>query len=191
MPKSPDDHHQGLVLLEIAKESIAHEVLGTPETDHPEPWLHDLGATFVTLRIADALRGCLGSLQAHRPLLVDLRENARAAASRDPRFAPLTPAEWPNTVVEVSLLSPLAEVPCHSENDAIRHLSQGRDGWYLTLGQRSGTFLPQVWDSLPEPANFLHHLKEKAGLATASWDPSIRLWRYTVRKWTTKSDPKA
>lgn len=179
-----EDRYKGQTLLEIARESVEHAVLGTPEADYDEAWLWEPGATFVTLRHHGALRGCLGTLEAHRPLIEDLRHNARAVTSRDPRFSPLTPEELAETSVEVSLLSPLEEVPCDSEGDAERQMSAGRDGWYLTLGSHSGTFLPQVWDSLALPGEFLRRLKEKAGLPPGGWDPEIRLWRYTVSKWS-------
>ncbi len=103
---------KGQVLLEIARESVEHAVLGTPEIERDDPWLWEAGATFVTLHHGGDLRGCLGTLEARQPLIQDLRHNARAATSRDPRFPPLTPAELPETSVEVSLLSPLEAVPC-------------------------------------------------------------------------------
>ncbi len=177
------DSEKGQVLLEIARESVEHAVLGTPEVGRDDPWLWEDGATFVTLRYRGALRGCLGTLEARKPLIQDLRHNARAATSRDPRFPPLTAAELTETTVEVSLLSPLEEVPCGSENEAVRLLGRGHDGWLLRYGHHSGTFLPQVWESLPGPRDFLCRLKEKAGLEMDFWDPEIQLWRYTVSKW--------
>ena len=183
MPQSPTDQHKGEVLLEIARESVEHAVLGTPETEYDERWLWEPGATFVTLRYRGQLRGCLGTLKASEPLVDDLRHNARSVTSRDPRFPPLTPQELAETRVEVSLLSALEEVPCESEDDAVRALGDGHDGWYLAYQHHSGTFLPQVWESLPEPREFLRRLKEKAGLAAGFWNPDVRLWRYTVSKW--------
>jgi AmmeMemoRadiSam system protein A len=179
----PDVEHKGRVLLEIAHESVAHAVLGTPETDYDEAWLWEPGATFVTLRHRGELRGCLGTLKAREPLIQDLRQNAHAVVAEDPRFPPLTAEELPETSVEVSLLSPLEEVPCGSEDDAVHLLSRGQDGWVLSYRSHSGTFLPQVWENLPGPRDFLRRLKEKAGLPAAFWDPEIRLYRYTVEKW--------
>ena len=181
--KGATDRHKGRVLLEIARESVEHAVLGTPETEQDEGWLWEPGATFVTLRYHGQLRGCLGTLKAREPLVKDLRHNARSVTSRDPRFPPLTPEELADTSVEVSLLSPLEEIPCESEEDAVRVLGGGHDGWFLTYQHCSGTFLPQVWESLPEPRDFLRRLKEKAGLAAGFWSPDVRLWRYTVSKW--------
>lgn len=177
------DAEKGEILLEIARESVRHAVLGTPETERDDAWLWRPGATFVTLRARGALRGCLGSLEARLPLIQDLRSNARAVTSRDPRFPPLTADELSETSVEVSLLSPLEPVACGSEEDAVDRLARGRDGWVLTWRDHTGTFLPQVWESLPEPRDFLCRLKEKAGLAADFWHPEIRLWRYSVAKW--------
>jgi len=181
--RGPDGDEKGRVLLEIARESVEHAVLGTPETEYDDGWLWEPGATFVTLRHRGELRGCLGTLKASEPLIRDLRHNARAVTSEDPRFPPLAATELRETGVEVSLLSPLEEVPCATEADAVRELSRGRDGWYLVYRQHSGTFLPQVWESLPRPGDFLRRLKEKAGLPLGFWDREIRLWRYTVSKW--------
>lgn len=177
------DVDKGEVLLEIARESVRHAVLGTPETERDDDWLWQPGATFVTLHHRGVLRGCLGSLEARLPLIQDLRSNARAVTSRDPRFPPLTADELAETSVEVSLLSPLEPVECRSQQDALDRLAEGRDGWVLTWRDHTGTFLPQVWESLPEPREFFLRLKEKAGLAPGFWDPEVRLWRYSVAKW--------
>lgn len=181
--REPHGDEKGRVLLEIARESVEHAVLGTPETGYDESWLWEPGATFVTLRHRGELRGCLGTLRAREPLIWDLRHNARAVVSQDPRFAPLSAEELPEVGVEVSLLSPLEEVHVDSEDDAVRELSRGRDGWFLVYRDLSGTFLPQVWESLPRAREFLRRLKDKAGLPAAFWDPEVRLWRYTVSKW--------
>lgn len=181
--ESNQDDGRGQVLLAIARDSVSHAVLGTPEQEWSEPWLQAPGATFVTIRFRGHLRGCLGSLEARRPLIDDLRHNARAAASRDPRFPPLAPEELPETEVEVSLLSPLEPIPVASEEEAVEKLGEGRYGWVLDFGVRSGTFLPQVWESLPEPRDFLRRLKEKAGLGATFWHPEVELRRYSVVKW--------
>lgn len=182
------DAEKGETLLAIARESVYHAVLGTPEAERDDAWLHHAwlwqpGATFVTLRCRGVLRGCLGSLEASAPLIQDLRSNARAVTSRDPRFPPLTADELPETTVEVSLLSPLEPVACASPREAVERLARGHDGWVVTWGDHTGTFLPQVWESLPEPRDFLCRLLEKAGLAPDFWHPEVRLWRYSVAKW--------
>ena len=173
----------GEALLARARNAIAAE-FGQPaprESDHPA--LHEKGATFVTLTQAGRLRGCIGSLEAHRPLLDDVRANARAAAFRDPRFPPLTAEELSRTRVEVSLLTSATPMVFASEEDAVRQLRPGIDGVILEAGGRRGTFLPQVWESLPEPRIFLAHLKQKAGLPADFWAPDVKLFRYEVQKW--------
>jgi len=152
-----------------------------PAVDHPE--LHENGATFVTLTQLGRLRGCIGSLEAWRPLASDVRENALAAAFRDPRFAPLTADELDRTRVEVSLLTPAEAISFASEADALAQLRPGIDGVILTAGAHRATFLPQVWEQLPEPTLFMAHLKEKAGLPASYWGNDVRLERYGIKKW--------
>ena len=162
-----------------------------------EPWLLRPAATFVSLHQGSSrgagggggdrrLRGCIGSVRATRPLVDDLCENARAAALDDPRFPPLTAAEAARdpVAISVSVLSPLAAVAAASEEELVALLRPGVDGLVLEWGRRSGTFLPQVWRELPEPADFLAQLRRKAGLTGRFWAPELRLWRFTVRSWT-------
>lgn len=173
----------GRALLAVARQAIASR-LGLPAPPPPaHPRLAEAGASFVTLTQHGELRGCIGSLEAHRPLAVDVAENARAAAFRDPRFAPLGADEWPATRVEVSLLSPPEPLPFASQADALAKLRPGIDGIVLEASGRRATFLPQVWDALPDPADFLARLKEKAGLPAGYWSDELRLSRYVVRKW--------
>lgn len=173
----------GQVLLQLARRSIG-EALGEAGPATPDlPALHENAATFVTLTQAGELRGCIGSLEAHRPLIDDVRANARAAAFRDPRFPPLIRDELARTRVEVSLLSPAEPLFVTDEADALARLRPQVDGLILAAGGRRATFLPQVWEQLPEPAVFLARLKQKAGLSGTYWSPELRLWRYTVQKW--------
>lgn len=146
-------------------------------------WLHDRGACFVTLTQAGVLRGCVGTLQACRSLLDDLRANAVAAALHDPRFAPLTRAELACTRIEISLLSPLQAMQCDSEADALAQLRPGVDGIVFECGRYRSTFLPQVWAQLPTSAAFMAELKHKAGLPRDFWAPDVRLQRYAVSTW--------
>lgn len=179
---------RGKALVRIARESLA-EALGVGEVGvHDEPWLREDGATFITLMANGELRGCVGSIQAHRPLIEDLRSNARAAAFRDPRFSPVQPAEYPDLSVEVSLLSKAKPFEVESEEDAIARLRPGVDGVILEYGAARSTFLPQVWEQLSDPRQFLAHLKAKAGLSPDFWSPQILLSRYTVEKF--KEDEK-
>jgi AmmeMemoRadiSam system protein A len=179
------DDALGAALLARARNAIVTSLDGAaglfPESNHPR--LAEPGATFVTLTQNGALRGCIGSLAAHRVLDHDVRENARAAAFRDRRFPPLRSDELRRTRVEVSLLSAAEPMQFLDENDALRQLRPGVEGIILEAGQRRSTFLPQVWESLPEPRQFLAQLKVKAGLTADFWDNSIRLSRYRVDKW--------
>ncbi len=177
----------GPALLARARNAIAAELglAAQPESSHPA--LAAPGATFVTLTQNGALRGCIGSLQAHRPLEQDVRANAVAAAFRDPRFAPLTAEELPRTRVEVSLLTAPQPMAFADEADALRQLRPDVDGIIFSAGEggklRRSTFLPQVWEQLPEPRQFMAHLKQKAGLPADYWGPEVRLERYEVKKW--------
>lgn len=173
----------GTLLLRIARNAIAGHfgLAEQPVADRAD--LHQPGASFVTLTQQGALRGCIGSLEAWRPLAEDVRANALAAAFRDPRFPPLTADEVPHTRIEVSLLTPAEALPFRNEADALAQLRPHIDGIILSAGQHRATFLPQVWEQLPEPAVFLAQLKRKAGLAADYWGPDLMLQRYAVRKW--------
>jgi AmmeMemoRadiSam system protein A len=129
------------------------------------------------------LRGCIGTLSAARTLLDDVRHNAVAAAFSDPRFKPLTKEEYAAISVEVSVLSPLMPMRFSDERDALAQLRTGIDGLVFEYGHHRSTFLPQVWDTYGEPAEFLGHLKYKAGLPPDFWDAEVKLARYVVTKW--------
>jgi AmmeMemoRadiSam system protein A len=172
----------GPALLALARNAIA-QALGLPAVPAPQhPRLAVPGATFVTLRQGDDLRGCIGSLEAFRALQDDVEANARAAAFRDPRFAPLAREEFAITATEVSLLSASEPLAAGSERDALARLRPGVDGVILKCGRHRATFLPQVWEQLPEPQAFLAALKHKAGLPAGFWRGDLRLARYTVEK---------
>ncbi len=173
----------GKVLLSIARSSIAGSFGINTGVQEDAPFLHRPGAAFVTLKSENRLRGCVGSLQAHRTLIEDVKANARAAAFHDPRFAPLAIDELSFTKIEVSLLSTLAPLAFSNQEHALSQLRPGEDGVVLQFGNHRGTFLPQVWENLPSPASFLGELKHKAGLPRDFWDDGIRLFRYTVSKW--------
>ena len=182
-----EDVALGQALLIRARNAIAQE-LGLPlqpEPDHPA--LAASGATFVTLTSpghgSDQLRGCIGTLDAWRSVEEDVRANARAAAFRDPRFMPLRRDEFSRIHVEVSLLTPPQPFKCRDEDDAIRQLRPHEDGVIFQYKDARSTFLPQVWENLPEPRDFLYQLKCKAGLPGYFWAPDVRLYRYEVRKW--------
>ena len=173
----------GATLLTLARSAIAQRFGADTSVPASIPELCAPGATFVTLTQQERLRGCIGSLEAWRPLAEDVRENALSAAFRDPRFPPLCADELPQTRIEVSLLSAAEAMHFTSEADALAQLQPGIDGLILECAGRRATFLPQVWEQLPEPRQFLSHLKQKAGLPGDFWDPDLRLSRYRVRKW--------
>ena len=177
----------GAALLAAARNAIGERLHIAPSPPSPKPpppaELAQPAATFVTLTRKGQLRGCIGSLQAYRPLAVDVAENAVAAAFRDPRFPPLSAEEFASTRVEVSLLSAAEPLSFTDEADALARLRPHVDGIILTHGHRRATFLPQVWEQLPKPADFMRQLKLKAGLSADFWDEHIRLARYGVQKW--------
>jgi AmmeMemoRadiSam system protein A len=173
----------GDILLAIARAAIARELGRLVEAAEHAPWLREPGASFVTLKQEDRLRGCIGTLKANRPLVEDVKSNARSAAFRDPRFRPLTLDELDRTRVEVSLLSPLELLTAASEADAVSQLRPGVDGVVFEYGYHQSTYLPQVWEELCDPLEFLATLKQKAGLPPDFWDPEVKLRRYTVSKW--------
>ena len=177
------DELRGPILIAIAREAIA----AGPElrTDLPpgEGWLCERAASFVTLREAGELRGCIGTVDACRPLGDDVAHNAHAAAYRDPRFAPVSAAEIPRLEVEVSVLTPRVPFAVASEDDALAKLRPGEDGVYLEYQDFRATFLPQVWENLPDPRDFLDELRRKARLPARFWHPDLRLSRYGVEKY--------
>ena len=173
----------GLALLTLARNAIEQRFGGESRAFTPSPELEQPGASFVTLTQNGQLRGCIGSLEAYRSLVTDVAENAIAAAFRDPRFPPLASEELARTRVEVSLLEASKALEFVDEADALARLRPGIDGLILTHGHRRATFLPQVWESLPERKQFMSQLKLKAGLPANFWDDEIVLARYGVQKW--------
>ncbi len=173
----------GPVLLAIARAALA-TALGSPQSAPEDAaWLQKPGATFVTLTQQGRLRGCMGSLDAQRALLDDVKVNVVAAASRDWRFATLTIEELGLTRIEVSLLSPLEPLLFASEANALAQLRPGVDGVVLAWGRHRTTFLPQVWVQLPTPVEFMARLKYKSELPADFWSDEIHLHRYSVQKW--------
>ncbi len=171
-------------LLDIAHNAISQglgdfhgklPVLGTLPAE-----LMEKRATFVTLTIGGQLRGCIGMLEACRPLAEDVKENACAAAFDDPRFPPLTKAEFVKLEIHISILSPSEEMHFSSEADLLRQIRPGTDGLILQDGFRRGTFLPSVWAELPGKEQFWAHLKRKAGLPVNYWSDTLQVFRYTA-----------
>ncbi len=174
---------KGASLLTLARAEIAKQFWAHLPAPSAQPWMAEPGASFVTLTRQGELRGCIGTLEAHRPLGQDVRENALAAAFRDPRFMPLARAEFDDVRVEVSVLSLHEVLAVGCEKDALAVLRPGIDGVVFEYAHYRSTFLPQVWEQLPDPAEFMAHLKRKAGLPKEFWAEGVRLSRYTVSKW--------
>ena len=182
------DPSAGPILLGLARAAIAARLGRAPAVDESAPWLAAPGACFVTLTLDGRLRGCIGSLEPHRSLLADVTHNARAAAFSDRRFPPLSAAELPRTRIEVSLLSPSEPLEAGSEAELVAQLRPGVDGMILAWDGHRGTFLPQVWEQLPDPQQFLNRLKQKAGLPVSFWSPQVTVRRYGVTAWTEPAD---
>ena len=176
------DPSQRRQLLALAKRSIKHGLdRGGPvavEASDYSGVLAEQRAVFVTLHRQGNLRGCIGHLQAVQSLVQDVAENAFAAAFRDPRFPSLTGTELPDLDIEISVLSPSEPLSFGSEEELLQIIEPGLDGLILEDGEARGTFLPTVWESLPDPRDFLRHLKQKAGLSPDHWSDSIRVRRY-------------
>lgn len=173
-------------LLQMARGSIAYGLKtgkpGLPKIEPMVPAFEAERATFVTLKKQGQLRGCIGSLQAHRPLYQDIAANAFAAAFRDPRFPPLQADEFKAIHIELSLLTAPEPLPVASEADLLAKLVPGRDGLILQDGGKRATFLPAVWETLPDPRDFLTHLKAKAGMAPDHWSDSMQVQIYRAEK---------
>ena len=182
----------GSSLLRLARAAISSALGRRVEATENAAGLQDPGACFVTLTQHGQLRGCIGSLQARRSLMTDVQANAVAAALQDTRFAPLRLAELDHTDIEVSVLSPMQPMRFTDEADALAQLRPGVDGVVFEFGQYRSTFLPQVWEQLPQAHDFMAHLKRKAGLPADFWDAGVHLQRYTVQPWhETRADGRA
>ena len=170
------------ILLKMARDAIGHGLVHAeaPEVvadDHVAP-LRQIACTFVTLHIGDALRGCIGSLRAHRPLVADVSRHAYAAAFSDARFSPLQHSELAGLHIHISILSALEPVDFESDDGLTASLRPQVDGLLIETGEQRATFLPTVWSSFSDGRAFLAALKKKAGMqATAS---GYSAWRYTT-----------
>ena len=176
-------YHQ--TLLELAHKAIDYGLeygkeMAVHTEDFPPP-LREHRATFVTLKIAGELRGCIGTLAAYRPLVEDVVGNAYAAAFSDPRFPAVIRKQLANINISISILSPSEELVFKDESDLLDQLCPGTDGLILQDGVHRGTFLPSVWESLPDKLHFLKQLKLKAGLPVDYWSDHIRVFRYTTQ----------
>ncbi len=179
---------QRAVLLRVARDSIAHGFEhGRPlrvDVSKFDPELQREGASFVTLKKHGQLRGCIGALSAYQPLVQDVAEHAYAAAFSDPRFPPLTPEEFPDIEISVSVLGAPEPMAVRDEDDLLRQLEPGRDGLILEDGPYRATFLPSVWESLPNAREFVRQLKRKAGLPPDYWSDTLRVSRYRTEEFS-------
>lgn len=183
LPSLPLSEHDRMWLLDLASRAIAYELRsGDPypmdDVDVPVA-LRSPGASFVTLTHGDTLLGCIGSLEPQRALWRDVVHNARAAAFEDPRFEPLTRADAAGATVAVSVLSLLEELSVPSPEALASELRPGTDGVVLAAEGRRGTFLPDVWETIPEPLTFVRELTRKARWGKP-WIDGARAWRYTT-----------
>ncbi len=175
------------ILLRIAREALELGVRGKklPPLDSTSlpPRLLEDGASFVTLTINHELRGCIGALEAYQPLAEDVREHAVAAALEDPRFPPVDESELSRIHIEVSYLSASIPLEYSSSEDLIARLNPHQDGVILKYGHRRATFLPQVWDQISDPEDFLSHLCAKMGAPSNLWrDTKLQVYIYHVEE---------
>lgn len=167
----------GKRLLQIARDAIRQTLAGEPlirlNLEQFPAELSDQGASFVTLTVEGVLRGCVGSIQATDPLVIDVQERAVAAAFHDPRFPPLTENEFSRVKIEVSCLTPPQPLPYSSPQELAGRIRPGIDGLILNYHFRRATFLPAVWDQLPDPEVFLGRLCQKMGLPPDTWKHQV------------------
>ena len=161
------------ILLNLARRSIELAVNQRPlpqlNLEDYSPPLREISSSFVTLMIRGELRGCIGALEPYQPLVQDVCEHAAAAALEDYRFSPLTPAEVPLIEIEISRLTPPQPMEYKNPQDLLNCLRPNIDGVVLRDGHRRSTFLPQVWEKLPDPAAFLSQLCQKMGAPANLW----------------------
>ena len=164
---------EGEYLLNMARQTIERELFarkkpGKSDADMPVIFLERRG-TFVTLTINGNLRGCIGHIIPQESLIRGIEINAINAAFQDPRFRPLTREEWEEVRIEISILTDPKRLVYSDSNDLLKRLRPGIDGVIIKKGLHQSTFLPQVWEQLPEKEEFLTHLCLKAGLEADAW----------------------
>lgn len=178
------DQEERQILLQIAKDSIEcglkHNMPMNIHMDDYSQHLRDKRSCFVTLHKNSRLRGCVGSLVATLPLVVDVTMNAFKAAFQDPRFHPLTVNEFSHITLDISVLSQPEPLLVSSEADLLSKLRPGTDGLILSDRGHRATFLPSVWQQIPNPTDFVMHLKNKAGWPSDYWSDTIKAETYTA-----------
>jgi AmmeMemoRadiSam system protein A len=175
------------ILLRIAREAMEYAVKGKalPPLDVQTltPLLREVGASFVTLTIQDDLRGCIGALEAYQSLAEDVREHAVAAAQQDPRFPPVKESELNRIKLEISRLTAPQLLEYSSSEELLKKLRPHVDGVIIRDNHRRATFLPQVWEKIPDPAEFLGHLCQKMGVRAGHWrEAKLQVYVYQVEE---------
>lgn len=172
------------VLADVAvRRGLAGESPPNVDPARLAPALRERVGAFVTLEVNGRLNGCIGSIAPTEPLGVVVPTLAWSAAFADPRLPRLTAADYPSLHIKLSLLGPLTPIPASSEAALAGALRPGVDGVLLRNGHAHATFLPAVWEKLPDPSAFLHALEAKAGLGRGEWRPGTEAWRYTAKEY--------
>lgn len=184
MEKLTPEH--GATLVKIARAVISSRLgESLPEPKADDPALTEKWGTFVTLKLDNQLRGCIGNIEPVSPVVEGVRENSIHAAFNDYRFSPLTPEELPKVVISVSVLTPAKPLGYSDAADLLTRLRPGKDGVVLRHGGKSATFLPQVWQQLATAEQFLRHLCLKAGLAGDFWrQGDVEILTYQVQNFS-------
>lgn len=172
-------------LIKLAKESINYALLNNLaklgiSIKQYSAELQQTKACFVTLEKHKQLRGCIGTLTARSPLVQEVVDSAYSAAFLDHRFPKVTLAEIPDLNIHISVLTKPEAITFTSEKDLLSQIKPNIDGLILRVGNLTGTFLPSVWEQIPNPQEFLQHLKNKAGLATNYWSDQVEVFRYAT-----------
>ncbi|TNC81123.1 MAG: AMMECR1 domain-containing protein [Oleiphilus sp.] len=194
MPCTELSPQEQTALLALARQSInygqRHPAVPTLQQEDYPPSLQKQGCCFVTLHSNGQLRGCIGALEPYQPLFRDVAEHAYAAAYQDPRFPGVSEAEIPKLQISISVLSAPSPIESNSETDLLRQIETGRDGIILEEHdargrlQHKATYLPSVWEQLPNKQDFIASLKQKAGLPTDYWSDQLRFWRYVTHSFS-------
>lgn len=173
-------------LLDIAREAIRGHlstgVIQAPQLDLYSNKLLEPAACFVTLEVNGQLQGCLGATSVHSPLVLEVHNKARASAYQDHRFMPLTKDQLDELTIEVSVLSEQQKLMVNSEQELLDYLTNNKVGVTLTNNHKQALFLPQVWEKLPKPKDFICQLKLKAGWHATYWSPDMVVNTFTISR---------